>query len=599
MAASPSTAASPSASASGGASAPAAGGEPAQSPINDKTFIAGYNQAPDTLFAAESQSSVTSQVLVGTGFCLNQLGYKYQPTYCFDQTGFPTFENGNAVTDTVQVDPSKVSPENPIVVGGELVTDTAVAEAAGLQIPDTLNQLKLTFKLNPDLRWEDGEPVTAEDAVFAVDTLKNPEVEVASRYVYDRITNAEAQGNNTVVYTYAPGYLDRDYYTTFVGFLPQHKYGNSSIAEIREQESSHPFSFGPYMVQENIPSQQTTLVSNPYFPNQPKIGTVIFKYVTDQDQLLAQLETGAIDYAGTIGLTLSQAPRLDQLTSQGTIQTQYVPATVWEHLDFGIQRLDGQQPFFDDVKVRQAVAHAIDRGTIIRDVLYGKTKPMNTYVPEEHPSYPGNDALDPYNFDPAQAKQLLQEAGWTDTNGNGTVDKNGREFNITLYSTEGNATRLAVAEVIQQNLKQVGIGVELQFVPATAQLFKNGAEGILAGRRFDTAMYAWVSGADPSHLTYVCGQIPTPENGYAGQNNPGYCNPEFDKAAYEALGTLERDRWPEVDRSPLVIYNRDLPSLPLYQRPQIAAFKPTVTGVKIDPTSFYDLYNIQDIDITE
>ena len=560
-------------------------------------FIAGYNQAPDTLFALESQSSVTSQVVVGTGFCLNQLQYEFRPSYCFDD--FPTFENGDAVTETVEVNQDQISEDNPIVVGGTLVTDTAAAEEAGIEIPETLDQLTLTFDINDQLFWEDGVPVTAADAVFAYEVQKDPALQAATTYAVDRIVSVEQPDTYRVVQTYAPGYLDADYYTTFIGFLPDHKYRDSSLEDIRQQESNKPFSFGPYLVSENLPNEQTTLVSNPYFFDQPNIGTVIFKYVADQDQLLAQLESGDIDYAGTIGLTLTQAPNLDELAAQGAIEVQYVAGTTWEHIDFGVQRGDGQPSFFEDARVRQAVAYAINRQSIIDQVLQGKTKVMNTYVPSEHPSYPGDEALEQYPFDQARAQQLLDEAGVVDSNGDGTREVDGREFEVTLYTTEGNATRQATVEIIQQNLDQVGIDVELQFVPGTAQLFKNGADGILAGRRFDMALYAWVSGVDASHLLYMGDQVPTEENGYSGQNNTGYSNPEFDAAAREALTTIDIEQKRELDREPLVIYNRDLPSFPLFQRVNIGAYRTGVTGVQLDPTSFYDFYNIQDIDVAE
>ncbi len=587
--ASPSVAAEASPSASAGA-------EAAESPINDKTFVAAFNQAPDTLFAAESQASVTSQVTGPTvGFCLNQLSYDYQPTYCYEE--FPTFENGGAVTETVTVDTAQVSEESPIVVDGTLVTDTAVAEAAGLTIPDELDQLTLTYKLNSQLRWEDGEPVTSADSVESFRVSKDPELQSASRYTIDRMLSVEAPDETTVVQTYAPGYLDADYYTTFIGFVPEHKYGGQSIAEIREQENTHPWSFGPYMVQEHVPQESTTFVSNPYFPTQPKIGTVVFKYLSDADQLLAQLESGEIDYAGTIGLGLDQTEQLDTLEQGNLATVQYVPATVWEHIDFGIERGDEQPSFFDDARVRQAVAFATNRQEIIDQVLFGKTKAMNTYVPEEHPAFPSS-GLEEYAYNPDRAKELLEEAGWTE-GANGIRTKDGRPFSVSMYTTQGNALREAASLIIQQNLKEVGIDLKLEFVPATEVLFKSGAEGILGGRRFDMALYAWVSGVDPSHLLYVCDQIPTEENGYAGQNNPGYCNPDFDTAAKRALGELDKEAKNELDQEPLRIYNQDLPSFPLYQRLNIAAFKPEVTGVKIDPTSFYDLYNLEQIDISE
>ena len=304
----------------------------------------------------------------------------------------------------------------------------------------------------------------------------------------------------------------------------------------------------------------------------------------------------------TLQVRLSQhlalTPQLTDLENAGKATVQYVPATVWEHIDFGIDRLDDQESFFTDVKTRQAVAYAINRAEIIDKVLYGKTVVMNTYVPSDHPSYPGDSALEPYNYDPEKAKSLLDEAGWT-AGADGIRAKDGRSMNLQLYTTEGNTTRQAVSEIIQQNLQDVGIGVEIIFVPGTDVLFKNGADGILAGRKFDLGLYAWLTGPNPSHSLYYCEQIPTEENDYNGNNYPAYCNPEYDAAGKAAEAELDIEAKAELDKAPETIANRDLPTLPLYQRVQIAAFNPAVTGVKIDPTSQIDLYNIQDIDINE
>jgi peptide/nickel transport system substrate-binding protein len=565
-------------------------------------LVIGQTQYPDTLFGIESNASAASQVLFPTGACLTSLNYGFQPTYCFADDELATFENGRAVTETVTIDPSAVSAESPIVIDGVLVTDTTVAEAEGLTIPTELDQLKLTWNLNPELRWEDGEPVTSADVLEYRRMTLEPGLNTPDRSIIDRTVNVEATDEHTVVQTMAPGYLDFDYYYNTwglgLGFLPAHLYSGKTLEEIRTAETNKSFSFGPYLVQENVPQEQTTLVSNPYFPEQPKIGTVIYKYLTDENQLLAQLESGEIDYAATQALTLALTPQLDDLEAAGNATVQYVPATVWEHIDFGIERLDDRESFFTDVKTRQAVAFAVNRAEIIDKVLYGKTVVMNTYVPSDHPSYPGDSELEAYNYDPEKAKTLLDEAGWV-AGADGIRAKDGRAMNIQLYTTEGNTTRQAVSEIIQQNLQDVGIGVEIIFVPGTDVLFKNGADGILAGRKFDLGLYAWLTGPNPSHSLYYCEQIPTEENDYNGNNYPAYCNPEYDAAGKAAEAELNPEDKVELDKAPEVLANRDLPTLPLFQRVQIAAFNPAVTGVKIDPTSQIDLYNIQEIDINE
>jgi peptide/nickel transport system substrate-binding protein len=324
---------------------------------------------------------------------------------------------------------------------------------------------------------------------------------------------------------------------------------------------------------------------------------VVIKFISDEDQVLAQLTNGDIDVGGTIGLTLNSADSLDELAAAGTHEVQYVPATVWEHIDFGIQRGDGQESFFTDARVRQAVAFGINRQQIVDEVLGGRTKVMNTYQPDDYWAFPEAGELEEYAYDPDRAAQLLDEAGWT-VGSDGIREKDGRKFAISMYTTQGNRTRESVSQIIQANLREVGIDVSLEFVPATEVLFKQGADGILYGRRFDMALYAWVAGAEPSTNLYFCETIPTEANNYGGQNSPGYCDAEYDAVGKQVYNRLTRE-----ERIPLIIeslikFNQDLPALPLYQRVQVAAFRTGVTGVDINPSSFPDFSFPEQLDIT-
>ena len=187
----------------------------------------------------------------------------------------------------------------------------------------------------------------------------------------------------------------------------------------------------------------------------------------------------------------------------------------------------------------------------------------------------------------------------TDSDGDGIREKDGRPMRMTFYTTSGNATREAVAQIIQQNLREVGIEVELQFVPGPEKLFKTGPDGILTPRLFDMAMYAWLTSVQPGFSLYYCDQIPTPETSYDGQNYPGYCNPEYDRLAKAAERELDQQRRIELSAEPLRILNRDLPAFPLYQRLKIGAYNAKLSGVKADPTQNQITYNTEEWDISE
>ncbi len=560
----------------------------------DKTIIIGMTQAPDTLFGIESQSSATTQVLEAVQpVCITTLSYDYQPV-CFEK--IPSLEDGDAVTETVTVDNTY---EGNIVIDEELITDTTT-----LTESMDLDQFKVTFKLIDGITWEDGTPVTADDFVFAFQLYQDPGIKNASRFLLERTAEIQKVDDQTFVWVGAPGYSDATYFLNFFGPEPKHVLESMDPAEIGGSDyANKPLAYGPYKIVENVPNERTTLEANPTYwradEGLPKVGNIVFKYLTSEDQVLQQLEGEEIDVVGQIGLTLAQAPLLDELESQGLVKAQYVPGTVWEHVDFGIQRGDDQTPFFDDVRVRQAVAYGTDRQKIIDQVLYGKTVQMNSFLPMDHWAYPPNgEGLNEYAYDPEKAKALLDEAGWVE-GADGIREKDGRKLQVQFYTTENNATRQAVAQIMQEDLKKIGIDVVLNFVPGPAVLFKNGADGVLTGRTFDMGMYAWVSGSDPSTLLYVCSQIPTADNSYAGQNNPGYCSEDYDKAALASQAETDRAK-----RIPLVIeaqqiFNNDLPTFPLYQRVNVGAVRTGVTGPQLDPTSQQDFYNIDEWDITK
>ena len=558
----------------------------------NKTIIVGMTQFPDTLFGIESQSSATTQVLAAVQpACFNTLSYEYQPV-CF--TKLPSFEDGDAVTQTVTVDNTY---EGNIVINDELITDTTtMTESMDLQ------QLVVTWTLIDGMTWEDGTPVKASDFVFASKLYQDPGIKNASRFTLDRTEKYEAKDDKTLVWYAAPGYTDATYFLNTFGPEPEHVLGSVDPATIGGSDyASKPLAYGPYKVAENTPQESTKLVANETYwkKGYPIVGNVTFKYLTSEDQVLQQLESGEIDVVGSIGLTLSNSPKLDELEAAGVLKAQYVPATVWEHLDLAVERGDGQPSVFSDVKLRQAFAYAINRQGIIDNVLFGKTVVMNSFIPQDHWAYPPNgEGLEKYEYNVDKAKALLDEAGWTE-GASGIREKDGKPLKIQFYTTENNQTRASVAQLVQEDLKAVGIDMELNFVPGTAVLFKNGEEGILSGRRYDVAMYAWVSGPEPSTALYLCDQIPTKDNGYAGQNNPGWCNPEYDKAALAFQSTVDR-----AERIPLAIeaqkiFNAELPTFPLYQRVNLGAYSTKMTGLELNATSQVDFWNIEMWDINK
>lgn len=169
----------------------------------------------------------------------------------------------------------------------------------------------------------------------------------------------------------------------------------------------------------------------------------------------------------------------------------------------------------------------------------------------------------------------------------GIRQRDGQRLQLRLATTTDNQTRSRVAQVIQQQLRAVGIDVHLDLEPPEV-FFDASPSGTLAGRRFDLALYAWQAGPEPSTYLYTCQEVPSEANSFFGQNYPGYCNNVYDALAAQASNQLSRDA-----RAPLVVaaeqlVNRDLPMLPLYQDLLVLAHRTGVRGLDRNPSTFVD-----------
>jgi len=312
--------------------------------------------------------------------------------------------------------------------------------------------------------------------------------------------------------------------------------------------------------------------------------------------LLAQLKTGDIDMATSDALSLNQAPELDKLGAQG-VTVKYTPANTWEHADFNLDKV-----WFQDAKVRQAIAYAVNRTDIVNKVLFGKTVVMDTYLspgnwasmmnPTMVQKYGTKFPLTKYEFNPDKAKQLLDQAGWT-VGSDGVRAKGGTKLAFRWSTTANNQQRAAVTQIIKENLKAVGIDVTLEYIPAQ-QFFAD--DGPVYHRTMDVAEFAWVSSDDPgSYGLYHSSQIPSEANNFSGQNDPGWKNARADELIKKANNSIS-----QAEREPLyaehqMLFSQDLPSVPLFVRPNIAGAKTAIKNFLPTGTQTPETWNAQEL----
>ena len=554
-----------------------------------KTLVVCMAQEPDTLlfFASSMLVSTLVRTAAYSDGPIDNRGYDFQPVIL---TKLPNLKDGDAKV-------SKVA-----VKTGDMIQDTG-GNVVKADKDQQLDQMVVTFKMKPGLKWSDGNPLKASDSVFSYNTQKDKDSGVTSRFLIDRTASYVAKDDVTIEWTGIPGYTDVFYYTNIFQFLPEHVLKSIAPKDMKSSPFARkPLSYGPFVVTDWVSGDRIEMAKNPNYwrasEGLPKLDKVIFRVIPDTNQLTAQLIAGQCDIGTQDGMQTDSVPFLDQAEKSGLLKPYYTTGATWEHIDFNTNATKAPKPrpdFFSDVRVRQAVAYGTNRKDMNDKILYGKSNIMDTTVPKTHWSYPKDDStIVKYPFDAKKAEELLDAAGWV-KGADGVRAKGGQRFSIMFSTTAGNKSREAVAQIFQANMKTIGIEVKLDFPPSTV-LFGRGKDSDYTSGNFDTMMFAWVAGVPPTLEVYICDNIPTRENAFSGQNNPLWCNKDFDKAYTDYNSELDRDKAAAKAQQALSLISKELPILPLYQRINVNATSLRVLNFKPDPTG-NELLNIEELDV--
>lgn len=572
-----------------------------------KTLVVCMAQEPDTLYLHASRTLAARHVQHGLyDGPIDRRSYTYQPIIL---EKLPSIEDGDATVRNVTLQPG----ERYVNEAGDLV------EA---ETPVETRQLIVTFKMKAGITWEDGTLVTARDSVYSFNLAADPDTP-ASRYKIARTASYQALDDLTTQWIGVPGFIDSSYATNFWTPLPEHAMGDLNAAEILKSKFARdPLSYGAFTLDAWVAGDHITLKKNSHYfradEGLPKIDTVIFRFVPDANELLARLLAGTCDIGTHDATDLDYIPFLLRAETHEILNPHFAPGTptgmAWEHITFNIWPADDRVPFGACRDVRQAIAYGTDRQAMVDAVLHGKGQVQHSYIPDGHPMYAAE--IPTYEFDPERAKQILERAGWRDNDGDGTREAHNVTCERVNYETQEaeivnipNWTPLQMtlttaeseirergAELFQQDMADIGVGIELKYLSKYAY-FAYGPDGPLLGRRFDLAEFAWPTGVEPPGGLYLCDQVPTSDNGWAGPNATGWCASNYDQVTRNALDALVQEEqkrfWAESQR----IFAENLPVLPLFTYIKVAVTRPAVTNVVIDPTESSEMVNIEEFDI--
>ena len=425
--------------------------------------------------------------------------------------------------------------------------------------------LSFTFTLRDNVTFHDGRPFTSADAKYTLDTvLTNTFAKSASFF--------EGSGANKTAYVKSvdapdPRTLVITLNKPWTGLLPNLVPIAIIPKDSYESEKTHPLGTGPFKFKSYDSSQQVVdLEANTsYWDGAPKIANLRARVISDSNAMQAELRAGRVDIAP---LPTSLSPDAIQSLSQDPNLTVHK----FNGSNLNLLTLNTAEAPLNNLKVRQALAYAIDRASMIRDLLQGQGKIAHSILPEESWAYTTGQS---YKFDPAMAKQLLDEAGFRDPDGDGPQMRFAKPIVFRVSGSSASARQYA--GVIQNYLKDVGIPVSIE----TAEL--NVLFELLRRGQFQMTYGQWVGGnQDPIFYRdlFASSEIPTETRN--SRNRSRYSNPELDKILEEAANTYDQAKAKPLYEKAQEIISRDVPVFPLWYQANMVVARKNVGNIQVN-----------------
>ena len=467
------------------------------------------------------------------------------------------------------------------------------------EIPSTENGgvsedgLVFTMHLRDDIVWSDGTPLTADDFVFTYEMIVNPANTVGSVYPYDYVTSYEAPDERTVVMTLSEAIAP---WQSLFGSHPLPKHVLQPVFEAEgsideaEWNRAPTVGSGPFIFAEWESGSFLRFVKNEnYWLEEPKLDEIYFQFVPDDASQTAALIAGDADLAVEPpypDVPILRAAGLDFVVeSSGYAEGWFIN---WGRCD--------ASSAIRDTKVRQAIAMAIDRNAIVGDLMMGLTDRTETmWDPLKAGGWVSPD-IEPWEYDPEAAKQLLEDAGWVDSDGDGIrEDAEGNKLTLTHGTTIRDIRQDAQA-LYQQQLREVGI--DLQILSYDSDLYfasySDGSPCALG----ELDIMEWCDSTaipDPDVDYWLCSQIPTDDNPW-GYNYYG-CDEFLDELFQRQLITISHEERVKIFQQITKYMHDQVYYLGLWDAPDIWVVGPRLTNVKFSGATPF--YNIAEWDVEE
>jgi peptide/nickel transport system substrate-binding protein len=513
----------------------------------------------------------------------------------------PHLAGGGSSTEASRVVYEPLAAYNP---DGDLIPILAEelpsVENGGLS-PDGTG---VTWRLKQGVAWHDGKPCTADDVIFTWEYAADPATTALTRGSYENIRRIDKLNDHAIKVMFKEP--TPFWYDAFCGrgvILPRHLF-----AEYTGQQARHapynvkPVGTGPYKLVDFKPGDVGLYAINPHYhvPNRPFFDTIEYKGGGDATSAArAVVQTGEFDYALNMQVDKDVRERLEQQGRRGKFSI-YPGAEVeiiwinhtdpWTEVDGERSSLKVPHPFLTDLRVRQALAAAVDRGTIAEQLYGAADQPTNNFLVSPKRFHSPNTR---WAFDLDKASQLLEQAGWK-RGSDGVRVKDGRRMQV-VYQTSTNLVRQKTQAIVKRAFERIGIEVELKAVPGSVYFAGDpgNSDNLLhfyADLQMDTPPARSV---DPQARIGRFGswQIPQKANNWTGGNVPRWVNAEYDRLWQQAATELDAVRRGDlcIRMNDLII--NDVVVIPIVWRHGVVAVSHQLRGMQPGPwdSNFWNL----------
>jgi peptide/nickel transport system substrate-binding protein len=411
---------------------------------------------------------------------------------------------------------------------------------------ETPDDKTIVFHLNPNAKFHNGQPVKASDVKWTYESLMNPTFITSKRSGYSTVDHIETPDQQTVIFKLKEanaGIFDN----LTVGILP-------TGADTNVYKTM-PIGCGPYKLIEHRPDDRLEFEAfEQWHGGAPKIKHITVRIIPDATTRILEMRRGSVNFEVN-AIPFENVPEFEKNPDFTVVKS---TGSVYQYLAFNMK-----DPALAKPLVRQAIAHAIDRDRIIRDIQRGFAQPTETMLAEGHWARATN--LPTYTYDPVKAKQLLAQAGYP----------NG--LNV-VFKTSTDAEANSRAQVMQDMMKKAGFNVSIQSNEMST-FFADIGKG-----NFQMYSLSRNGISDPDFYYVIFYSQNTPPN---GQNRGYYANPRIDKLLTEGHSTFDRARRKPIYEEVQKIVATDLPYLSLYMQSNVAIMRKNVSGYVQYPAGFY------------